>query len=65
MEYDYNAFYVKSLEAGATPDQFGNIVHTPASMSTLQTQEQLRHLNQRFAQELENKPLGFWQSLFG
>jgi hypothetical protein len=60
---DYNDFYVKSLEAGATPDPFGNIQHTPASIATFTMNQEEQH--KRFAQELENKPLGFWQSLFG
>jgi hypothetical protein len=61
---NFNDFYVKSLEAGAQPDPFGNIQHTTASMQTFVNNQDFEQ-QRRFAQELESKPLGFWQSLFG
>ena len=64
---DYNDFYVKSLGAGAQPDSFGNIQHTPASMATFAMNEE----HERFFNESGNRPLdhvvnngGIWNWLF-
>ena len=60
---DYIDFYVESLEAGAQPDQFGNIVHTPASMATFaMNQQQEQHQAFDFRPPVEQ---GFWEWFFG
>ena len=48
---DYNDFYQQSLAAGAQPDDNGGIRHTPASIATMQMQE-------------ENKLWGISSSMF-
>lgn len=62
---DYNDLYTKSLLSGATPDDFGNVQHTPASLQTLsnllnqeQHQPQFMHIDY-------NKHPSLWDTLFG
>lgn len=38
---DYNDFYQQSIAAGAQPDEFGGVLHTSASIVTMQMQKKL------------------------
>ena len=65
---DYNDFYVKSMQAGAQTDQFGNIQHTPGSIATMAAmQEHQAFVNQTttdLMQDGHGKEYSFWGWFF-